>query len=97
MADLLISLIQANTPDWKFKGNKEAWAEHIEKLHRIDGRTYQQIEYMIRWTQKDEFWQKNILSTAKLREKFNDLIPKLKASVTKNVADQQKATKPKML
>ena len=52
---------------------------------------------MIRWTQKDEFWQKNILSTAKLREKFNALIPKLKASVTKNVADQQKATKPKML
>lgn len=97
LTDLLISLIQVNTPEWTLKGNKETWAENINKLHRIDGRTYQQIEYMIRWTQADSFWRQNILSTSKLREKFNDLIPKLKASVTKNVADQQKASKPKMI
>lgn len=97
MVDLLISLIVQNTPEWVLKGNKDTWAEHIEKLHRIDGRTYEQIEYMIRWTQADPFWRQNILSTAKLREKFNDLIPKLKASVTKNISDQQKASKPKMI
>lgn len=97
MVDLLISLIVKNTPEWVLNGNKETWAEHIEKLHRIDGRTYEQIEYMIRWTQADPFWRQNILSTAKLREKFNDLIPKLKASVTKNISDQQKASKPKMI
>ena len=97
LAELLITLIQANTPEWTLKGNKDTWAEHIAKLHRIDGRTYEQIEYMIRWTQADPFWRQNILSTAKLREKFNDLIPKLKASVTKNVADREKASKPKMI
>lgn len=97
MVDLLIGLIVANTPEWTLKGNKETWAEHIEKLHRIDGRTYEQIEYMIKWTQADSFWKQNILSTAKLRDKFNDLIPKLKASVTKNISDQQKASKPKMI
>jgi hypothetical protein len=97
MVDLLIGLIVANTPEWTLKGNKETWAEHIEKLHRIDGRTYEQIEYMIKWTQSDSFWKQNILSTAKLRDKFNDLIPKLKASVTKNISDQQKASKPKMI
>lgn len=97
MVDLLISLIVKNTPEWTLKGNKETWAEHIEKLHRIDGRTYEQIEYMIRWTQADAFWHQNILSTAKLREKFNDLIPKLKASVTKEIHKSQVASKPKMI
>jgi hypothetical protein len=97
MTELLISLIVKNTPEWTLKGNIETWAEHINKLHRIDGRTYEQIEYMIRWTQADPFWAQNILSTSKLREKFNDLIPKLKASVTKSVVDKQKASKPKML
>lgn len=97
LTELLISLIEKNTPEWTLKGNKETWAEHIEKLHRIDGRTYEQIEYMIRWTQADSFWRQNILSTAKLREKFNDLIPKLKASATKEIHKSQIAIKPKMI
>jgi len=79
MVDLLIELIQQNNPEWKMKGSRETWAEHIEKLHRIDERTYEQIEAMIRWIQQDSFWSQNILSTAKLREKFNDLIPRLRA------------------
>lgn len=83
MAELLVELIQGNNPEWKMKGNIEKWAEDIEKLHRIDERTYQQISYMIRWTQHDSFWKQNILSAAKLREKFNDLIPKVKAQQQK--------------
>jgi hypothetical protein len=78
MAELLVSLIKQNNPAWQLRGNIDVWAEHIEKLHRIDNRTYEQIEVMIRWTQQDPFWSQNILSTAKLREKFNDLIPRLK-------------------
>lgn len=97
LTDLLIELIKKNNPDWNLKGNKDTWVSNINKLHRIDGRTYQQIEYMIKWTQSDPFWRANILSTAKLREKFNDLIPKLKASVEKMIAERQKATKPKLV
>ncbi len=78
MTDLLINLIQTNNPEWQMKGKRDDWAEHIEKLHRIDGRSYEQIEAMIRWVQADNFWHKNILSTSKLREKFNDLIPRIK-------------------
>ncbi len=78
MVDLLVSLIQKNNPAWQMKGNVDTWAENIEKIHRIDNRTYEQIEAMIRWTQQEPFWSQNILSTAKLREKFNDLIPRLK-------------------
>ena len=79
MATLLANLIKNNNPEWRLKGGIKTWATHIEKLHRIDGRTYEQIEYTIRWTQRDQFWQQNILSTAKLRKQFNNLIPKMKA------------------
>ncbi len=82
LADLLAELIQVNNPQWQMTGNRDVWAEHIEKLRRIDKRTPEQIEFMIRWTQADSFWHKNILSTAKLREKFNNLIPQVKKTKT---------------
>lgn len=97
LAQLLADLIKRNNPDWQLRGKIETWAEHIEKLRRIDKRTSQQIEFMIRWTQDDDFWQQNILSTAKLRQKFNDLIPKVKASVARKARMQQQASKPKSL
>lgn len=78
LTDLFIDLIQKNNPAWQLKGRKEQWAEDIGKIIRIDGRTYKQVEYMIRWVQADSFWNRNILSGKKLRDKFNDLIPKLK-------------------
>jgi hypothetical protein len=81
MVNLMVSLIQKNNPAWKAKGNLDKWAEDINKINRIDERTYEQIEYMIKWTQKDPFWSQNILSASKLRDKFNDLIPKLKGMV----------------
>jgi hypothetical protein len=89
MAELLTSLIKKNYPDWQLRGNMETWAEHIEKLHRIDKRTYEQIEYMIRWTQAHNFWRQNILSTSKLRDKFNELIPKLREDIAKRQRQAQ--------
>jgi DNA-binding MarR family transcriptional regulator len=97
MVDLLTDLIKRNNPDWQMRGTVETWASHIDKLHRIDGRTFEQIAYMIKWTQHDQFWSQNILSTEKLREKFNDLIPKLKASAVKLQNERVASAKPKML
>jgi len=97
LTNLLISLIQRNNPAWQMRGNIDTWANHIEKLRRIDKRTPNQIEYMIRWTQNDSFWQQNILSTAKLRQQFNDLIPKLKASMVKAQNQKLSDSKPKMV
>lgn len=98
LTNLLIELIKQNNPDWQMRGKIETWAEHIEKLRRIDQRTPEQIEYMIRWVQGHPFWQSNILSTAKLREKFNDpLIPQLKRDMADRLKQQQHANKPKMI
>lgn len=38
-----------------------------------DGRTVEQIEAAIAWCQSDEFWRANVLSMAKLREKYDQL------------------------
>lgn len=53
------------------------WCKDIDKLMRIDGRTFNEIVAVIRWCQQDDFWQNNILSTKKLREKFPQLSLKM--------------------
>lgn len=76
--------------DEKFLVGKEEssiqrWADDIEKLIRIDNRTPEEIRSVILWTQSPGcFWASNILSGAKLREKFPTLIGQ--SSRTKNNA-----------
>ena len=69
---LLQSLILKNNPNAR-KQNIQTWAGHIDKMIRLDKRTHEQIEQIIKFSQTDPFWQSNILSTKKLREKFDTL------------------------
>ena len=49
----------------------EQWAKDIEKLNRIDKRSYEDIESVIRWVKTaGNFWNANIISGSKLREKY---------------------------
>jgi hypothetical protein len=52
------------------------WADAIEKLNRLDGQPWEEIESVISWCQRDEFWRQNILSGATLRKKYDQLRPK---------------------
>ena len=72
LSGLLCSLILARKPDFK-RPNLQSWAKHIDRMIRLDRRTPERIEQVIRWCQQDSFWQSNILSTEKLREKFDQL------------------------
>jgi hypothetical protein len=56
-------------PAKKNKANLNALRLLIER----DGYTPEQIRWIIDWTARDNFWGKNILSPAKLREKFDQL------------------------
>lgn len=75
LATRLFNWIKKNYPnrehDPKYIAN---WAIDIEKIHRIDKKDWQQIIDVIDWSQKNEFWHKNIKSGSKLRAKFNDLL-----------------------
>ena len=49
----------------------EQWAKDIEKLNRIDKRSYEDIEKVILWIKTaGNFWCPNIISGTKLREKY---------------------------
>jgi len=54
----------------------QSWAKHIDLMIRIDGKSVEDIREVIDWCQNDSFWLSNILSTKKLREKFDGLILK---------------------
>lgn len=71
LAELFATLIEANGSTRPTV--TDTWKTTLERMHRLDGRTWVDIEAAIRWAQADEFWRANILSPAKLRTKFDTL------------------------
>jgi len=69
----LYFLILERNPQHK-EPNFQSWANHMDKIIRIDKRPIQMIEKVIEWSQQDSFWRNNILSTNKLRIHFDRLL-----------------------
>ncbi len=86
LAKLLLDCILEHRPNFK-RPNLQSWAKHIDLMLRVDKRTPEEIEEVIRWCQKDPFWQANILSTRKLREKFDQLALKMQRSKARESPD----------
>jgi hypothetical protein len=76
LAELLFGKILSRNPKHK-KPNIHTWAKEVDRMIRIDKRTTEEIRDMIEWCQAHTFWQNVILSTAKLREKFDQLLLKM--------------------
>lgn len=81
LARLLRDLINARSPTGKplvpEKTNLQTWARQIDLMIRLDARDPPEIEAVIRWCQSDPFWRSNIMSTAKLREKYGTLVDRM--------------------
>lgn len=77
-AKYLFELIKGNNPKQK-KPNFESWANEFRLLRERDNRELQDIKDVIDWCQADPFWQGNILSPKKLREKFDQLTIQMKS------------------
>lgn len=60
------------------------WRDAARLMIDKDGRTYDQILYLIDWAQSDAFWRSNILSMQKLRKQFDQLRLKATAPQRKN-------------
>jgi len=91
LSSLLLTLIQQRKPDFKeaLPANKhqtlQRWAKTVDLMIRLDNRTPERIEAVIRWCQQDtgdgsrwKGWQNNILSTEKLRKQFDKLEIKMR-------------------
>ena len=76
LAELLFDLIRQRNPEHKAP-DLQAWSRHVDLMLRVDGRSPERIAEVIRWATRDSFWSRNILSTAKLREKFDALVMKM--------------------
>ncbi len=79
LSDLLLEKILSRNPNHK-KPDLQAWAKDVDRMIRLDKRTPEEIQAVIKWCQSDPFWQNNILSTIKLRSKFDQLRLKMKAN-----------------
>lgn len=73
LANLMCELHKQVDPKLK-SPNIEKWAADIEKINRLDGRSYEDIEKVIRWIKTPgNFWFANIMSGNKLRLQFSRL------------------------
>ncbi len=74
IAKLLYDRILTINPTFK-EPNFNQWAKDIELCIRIDKRTVTELVDCINWiyTNDGKFWQKNILSGAKLRKQFDQM------------------------
>lgn len=78
LSTLLLDNILAFNPRLRLP-DLQKWSAEVDKMLRIDKRSVEEIETLIMWVSQDSFWKANILSTAKLREKFDQLWSKASA------------------
>jgi len=61
--------LAAGLPD----ADRTRWATDIDKLNRLDTRSWERIDAVIAYLPRDEFWRDNVQSGTKLRRQFDRL------------------------
>ena len=72
LAKLHCDLIKGRRPTLK-EPNLDRWAAGYDSILNVDGRSAEETEQVLRWSQADAFWSKNILSPDSLRKHFDKL------------------------
>lgn len=80
LCDLLADLIRQRDPKAKVAPASNRWRDACRLLLDADGRSVAEVERVLRWSQADQFWHRNILSMPKLREKFMQLLANANAA-----------------
>ena len=95
LALFLYQQIQTFKPDYP-EPNLAAWAKIVDSMLKA-GRVAENIKAVIAWLPSNDFWRKNILSTASLKKQFDKLElnmqqdAKPKSSGTQSFTNQAKA------
>lgn len=89
LAERLHKWVLKNKPDRKIQnGWEERWAEDIDKMHRLDGRSWKQILGAIDWSQCDDFWRQNVLSGANLRKHYDRIEDRTRMEMKENCSQK---------
>lgn len=73
---LLASLMRANDPKVKMPTNADRWVRDMRLLIGDRDGDLDEVEFVVRWCQADEFEQANVQCPAKLRKRFSQLLLK---------------------
>ncbi|MBU5342319.1 replication protein [Caldifermentibacillus hisashii] len=92
LAKYFVEQIKQNNPNFK-EPNYQKWADDIRLMIERDNRTEEQIKYLMKWVQQDDFEMANVLSPSKLRKRFDQLVLKVKAQKQKNKAEHSIPTR----
>ncbi len=77
LADAIASRQPGSRPAREPEKCAKSWANDIDKIHRLDKRPWEAIGKVLNWSQRDPFWQNNIMSGSKLRDQFDQLESKM--------------------
>jgi hypothetical protein len=55
----------------------QAWAREFEKCRKQDKHQWEEIEDVLIWSQRDKFWQANILTGKKFRRNYMNLLARM--------------------
>jgi hypothetical protein len=82
LANLLADLIAQNRDDGRRPKQKhvDGWRRDLRLMVEQDGLSLERVEGAIRWSQQDQFWHAQILSAANLRQHYDKLEAKARAS-----------------
>lgn len=81
LAELLAVKVIENYPFMEEKitaADRARWVAALDKLNRIDGMDWRIIEYVLIWSQQDDFWKQNVRSGETLRRQFTKLMVRIK-------------------
>lgn len=94
LANFFYGQILNNNPDYK-KPNFQTWSDDIRKMMEIDKRTEEQVRYLMKWVQQNDFEMANVLSPSKLRTRYDQLVLKVKSEKEKKVSPLEPRREPK--
>jgi hypothetical protein len=82
LAVYFLERIRENNPEHK-EPNLQKWADDIRLMIEKDKRTDEQIRYLMKWVQQDNFEMTNVLSPSKIRKRYDQLVMKVKSQKKK--------------
>lgn len=87
-ADLLtvffFNKIKERNPEFR-KPNLQKWAEHMDRMLKIDKRDPEKVMKLIAWAAEHKWWKSACLSTEKLRKSYDQMVMQMAADEEKDL------------